>query len=840
MRLAQWKFALAALMSMRGLPRQGRHAAHRPGAGRTPRGTRRNALRMIAVLSSPAPGLLCVSAYAHTGGVEDRTVTIVEGPNAVKVVVLAEDVVRLRIGPRGVFPNDRLPEYVIVKPDSAWPAPHFTVRTTPTRVTLTTAKARLEFTRNPLTLNIFDSKHRLILGDYVVDFTAPTPHARFRLSPDEHLYGFGDKRSALDKRGQRLDLWNRDAFASKGNESYKNIPFYMSTAGYGLYLHNWWHSYFDMGATNARQIDIRAEGGETDFYLFLSPSLQRIVQRYTELTGRPAFLPRWVFGYQQGKASYKGFEARQVAQRMRADKLPCDVIYYDDNGPQLTDRAFLDEMGNTWKMKITVGLGMPLAVYGTDYYKELERRGFLMTDANGNPFHYRTDEIEAEVANIDFFSPAACDFVFDYLWKPSLARGAQFGMIDFGELQYVPDPATKLWPSIHRDVYQMHNLYSLVYAEQLIDRGAQFLHGRKVGFMRPGFAGSQRVGWTWTCDSLPTFEDFQAHLRGAINLTHSGFATVGYDIGGWDSKGPDTVYARWFEAGMFNPFAWSHGQGDHEPYAHGAVVENICRAALERRYRLIPYLYTLNYQASQTGIPMMRSLVMETEGEAGTFSIGDEFFLGPWMLIAPIVTEQDRRQVFLPSGEWIDYHDGQTKYVGPVTLTYTAPPDRIPVFIKAGAIVPMGPVLQYTAEKPLAPLTLDIYPKGRSSFTLFEDDGLSLAYQQGNYTTTTFHAAEVGTTVTVTIEARNRHGGSFRPVARDYILQVHNRPNTGSVVTLNGVALPQGSLDRLNAGNHCWAKDTANGVLWVRFADSGRAIKIKIQAVTQKKEQARS
>jgi alpha-glucosidase len=775
-------------------------------------------------------GLACIAAHARAAEKQGNTVTLAEGPNVVKVVVLAEDVVRVRVGPKGVFLNDHLPEYVIVKPDSAWPPPRFTVRTTATQVTITTAKARLVFTRNPLTLTITDPNRRLVLGRYVVDFTAPTPHARFRLSREEHIYGFGDKRSRLDKRGQLLDLWNRDAFASKGNDSYKNIPFYMSTAGYGLYLHNWWRSRFDMGASSAQQADIRAEGGEADLYLFLSSSLKRIVQRYTELTGRPAFLPRWVFGYQQGKASYKGLEAKQVGARMRADRLPCDVIYYDDFGPQLYDKAFLDEMWNTWKIKITVGLGMPLARYGTDYYKALESRGFLMVDAHGNPFHYRTEEIEAEVANIDFFSKAACDFVFDTVWKPSLANGGQFGMIDFGELQYVPDPRTRIWPSINRDVYQMHNLYSLVYAEQLIDRGAQFLHGRKVGFMRPGFAGSQRVGWTWTCDSMPAFADLQAHLRGAINLTLSGFATVGYDIGGWDSKGPDKVYARWFVAGMWNPFAWSHGQGDHEPYSHGTTVENLCRTALERRYRLIPYLYTLNYQASQTGIPMMRSLVMETEGEAGTQEIGDEFFLGPWMLVAPVVTDQDRRQVFLPSGEWIDYRDGRTKYRGPVTLTVAAPLDRIPVFVKAGAILPMGPAMQYTAEKPLSPLTLDIYPKGRSAFTLFEDDGQSLAYQQGNYVTTTYHSAEAGTAVTITIDARNDHGGQYRPPARDYILKVHNRSGNAHAVTLNGAALPGGSVEQLNAGNRCWAKDTASGLIWARFADSGKALKIRIQA----------
>ena len=511
---------------------------------------------------------------------------------------------------------------------------------------------------------------------------------------------------------------------------------------------------------------------------------------------------------------------------MREDRLPCDVIYYDDPNPQLFDELFLNEMWNKWKIHITVGLGMPLAEYPSKYYSDLEQHGFLMTDASGKPYHYRTDEIEADVANIDFFSKDALDFVFDDVWKPSLSKGGQFGMVDFGELTYVPDPKTKFWPSIHRDVYQMHNIYSLVYAEGLIDRGAQYLHGRKVGFMRPGFAGSQRVGWTWTCDSLPQYEDFQAHLRGAINLTLSGFATVGNDIGGWDSKGADSLYARWFTAGMYYPFAWSHGQGDHEPYSHGKKVEYICRTALERRYRLVPYLYTLNYDSSQTGIPMLRSLAMETNCEPGTSNIGDEYFLGPWMLVAPVVTGQYHRRIFLPAGTWIDYNDPMSTIVGPLWFNYDAPLDRVPVFIKAGAIIPMGPVMQYTAQKLLSPLTLDIYPSSNSSFTLFEDDGISLKYQDGDFATTTFRCARHGQNVTVTVMPRDTHGGSYRPPERDYVLQVHCKLESHIEPRVDGMLLPKVSTAELLAGKKGWAVDESSDVLYIRFTDTANRISV--------------
>ena len=242
-------------------------------------------------------------------------VTIREGANVVQAVILADDVVRIRVGPKGVFANDSLPEYVVVKPDTEWQPEPFKVKSTARQETIATDLVTFYLPANPLTLNVFSHVGQPILTNFVFDFTSPTPQARFDLGPDDHIYGFGDKRTAIDKHGQLLDMWNTDAFASKNNDSYKNIPFYMSSAGYGLYLHNWWRSHFDLGYTDPTKVDIRAEGGEADFYLFISPSLKHIIQRYTELTGRPSFLPRWVFGYQQGKASYEGNDGKVVGAR---------------------------------------------------------------------------------------------------------------------------------------------------------------------------------------------------------------------------------------------------------------------------------------------------------------------------------------------------------------------------------------------------------------------------------------------------------------------------------------------------------------------------------------------
>ena len=457
-----------------------------------------------------------------------------------------------------------------------------------------------------------------------------------------------------------MDVWNSDTdYHTTPETGYKSVPMYWSSLGYGVYLHNWQPSTFNLGGTDAGKIQITASGGEMDFYLFGGPTFADIAGQYTALTGRPAMLPKWALGYHQGGAGNDPTLnwASGVASQMRQNQLPLDAVYYDDWDASYFTPAAVGSLKDQYHIQITAGLGMPYSAAGSDLWNalaQLSPKGMLC-DAEGTPLQYCANGFENPVTDFDFFNSAACDEIFNQIWKGPLDAGVWNGMSDFGELDYVPNPTQAFFPSFQnpaRSAYELHNLYGLQYFMSMTQRAADYKDSRLIGMTRPGTAGSQRYGWTWTGDSDTSYNGvngFQAHLRGVLNLTMSGFSNVGFDIGGWDGVSDDALFARWFQAGMFNPYA---------------AVMDVCRDALELRYSLLPYTYSLMYQAHQTGVPIQRALAFETNCESGTEDLWDEFFYGPSLLAAPVVRDSTVKNVYLPSGTWIDYWDGKAAYSG--------------------------------------------------------------------------------------------------------------------------------------------------------------------------------
>jgi alpha-glucosidase len=760
---------------------------------------------------------------------DDRSFRIDRAESAEALVtVLSPTTLRVRILPSEPA-SSNVPEYVTTKSDSSYPPVDVRLDAQLDKVTFTTSAATLNLSLEDQVLSLeLRSRDKVLIDDWEIDDGERV--ARLELQNGERIYGFGDKRAALDQRGRKIAIVNRDAFASESNQSYKSVPFYLSSAGYGLFFHNYRPSTFDIGASVKSRLQLKATGGEMDFYIFVG-GMKEVLSQYTELTGRPAMLPLWAFGYHQGKASYRGREGLQVAQQMRQRKLPFDVIYYDAFDQEATSRAFVDALWDRYRGRLTVGFGMPM--FGiwhgnddSDLLQDLAARGFLMVDRNNRPAIGRdacVEEVEdkSSVAYLDYFSTRAVDHVFAVKWSDALKNGAALGMVDFGELDHVRNADQKFWPSIGMSVAETRNLFGLVYPLAVVNGVLDRVGGRSTGMVRPGFAGTQRLGWTTTGDSVPTYANFRAHTRAMLNLTLSGFSNVGQDIGGWDGKSSDSLYARWFAAATFYPFMWSHGKDDHEPYAHGDAVESAARSFLNLRYRLIPYLYSLHEAAHRTGVPIVRPLALQEPQDPIGVRIDDQFFVGDNILVAPAFNDEGNRKLYLPEGRWYDFFGELQPVQGGRKIEREAVPlDRLPVYVRAGSVIPLGRAMQYTGQKPVDPLSVHVYSfapldlaggRRTSAFALYEDDGLSIAYRSGKFQRTDLRLSQTIETVRFDVTPESGDGVFQNVAGRGYRLQFHGFEGAVNLVRLDGQAIREAPADGGDGAGAAWSRNEWSG-----------------------------
>ncbi len=332
---------------------------------------------------------------------------------------------------------------------------------------------------------------------------------------------------------------------------------------------------------------------------------------------------------------------------------------------------------------------------------------------------------------------------------------------------------------------------------------------------RSGAPGMQRFGAsTWSGDINNDFPTLEAQVPLGLNTGLSGVPYWGTDVGGFFHPVPETgeLYARWFQFGAFTPIFRSHGWvwREHTPWAHGPEVEAICRLYAELRYRLLPYTYTLAWQAHALGLPLMRPLVLNYPDDPKTWTLDHEYLWGDDLLVAPVTREGATAwPVYLPQGEWFDFWTGE-RHLGPGGVTLTAPLERLPLLVRAGAILPLGPVVQHTGERPLDELTLQIYPLGTSRFGLYEDDGRTNAYRRGAYALTPIVCAAQPGRVSIRVEPAAGER-SVVPAGRRYLLRVRAaRPR--AVMAEGSGELPHVGGD---AGREGWWMDDA-GFLCVR------------------------
>ncbi|QIN81957.1 DUF4968 domain-containing protein [Rubrobacter tropicus] len=553
------------------------------------------------------------------------------------------------------------------------------------------------------------------------------------LRHDERVYGFGEGYGPLDKRGTRQRLWLQEVFSNAAPASYKQAPFFLSSRGYGLYLNTSNALDLRVGELDHTALSATVEDARfLDFYFVYGPTAKEILPRYHAITGRPAVPPKWTFGLWMGRISYNRQEqVENVAEELREHRIPCDLIHIDTDwfehdwecDLRFGKEKFPDPKGMLDGLRekgFRVCLWQwPNMVVGSDMFHEGKEKGFLAKRENGHPYVF--SGFMEDAGFIDYSSPGAVEWVKGKF-------GDLFGMgvacikADFGE----GAPPDAVYAGAAGE--SMHNLFPLLYNRAVFEATEDaWGEGRGVIWGRSAWAGSQRYPLHWSGDGIARFEDLACVLRSALSFGLTGFPFYSHDVGGFSGLPSPELYVRWAQLGFFSSHVRCHGAPPREPWAYGEKAERIFRFYDELRYRLMPYVWSEAVECGHSGMPMLRPLFLDFGDDPTTHGIEDQYMFGRGLLVAPILDERDRRLVYLPHGRWVDYW---TKEVleGGRWMEVDAPLDTLPLYARAGAVVPHGPAMQYVDERPCDPLTVEIYaPEWEGSYGIHDEQEPTLA-----------------------------------------------------------------------------------------------------------------
>ncbi len=584
------------------------------------------------------------------------------------------------------------------------------------------------------------------------DTGSPLAVEVFALRPHEAVYGFGEKFIRLNKVGQTIDLNMVEALGVTTPRSYKNVPFFMSTRGYGVFFNHSARMTCWVGSLCAADLQVAVEDDFLDYFVILG-DLKEILSRYTDITGKGRVPPKWSFGYWQSKISYQSAEETlDVARRMRAAEVPMDVLHLDtywfredwrcdlefDPGRFPDPAAYMAELA---RMGVKVCLWqLPYIPEGSPLFDELKAAGAFARTAEGDIYDVgicMTPGFSGVVGCIDFANPAAVEIYGRHL-RRLFALGARVIKVDFGEQAPLDAVYHDGTPGS-----RMHNLYPLLYNRAVAEITADAT-GEQIIWARSAWAGSQRYPLHWGGDSSANWNNLIPQIEGGLSFGLSGFQFWSQDIGGFVGQPDGPLLIRWLQAGLFLSHARIHGFGDRELYKFGGDVLRIGRQFIRLRYRLLPYLYGTAMDCVERSLPMARALVVEYQHDPNTWNIGDEWLLGDALLVAPIFDESNRRAVYLPAGVWTDWWTGE-RLPGERWIEVSADIETLPLYVREGGIIPLGPVMNYVGERPTDEITLRIAPfasEGESRFAVpVDDEMVAVHYGAGKGG----HVVQIGT-----------------------------------------------------------------------------------------------
>ncbi|QNK62348.1 DUF4968 domain-containing protein [Pedobacter sp. PAMC26386] len=628
-------------------------------------------------------------------------------------------------------------------------------------ITLITDSLKAKITKKPYSITFYTLDNQVISQDekgLTTSWVANEVTTYKKMQEGERFVGLGEKTGNLDRKGSGYTNWNFDAYGYSAGQDpiYSTIPFYMGIhhgLNYGIFLDNTYQSDFNFGASNDRFSSFGAQDGEMNYYFIYHKRLADIITSYTALTGRMNLPPLWSLGYQQNRYTYyPETEVLRIAQTLREKKIPADGItldiHYMDQYKLFTwDKSRfpnplamnkkLADMGFTTTVIVDPGIKVEKGYQA--YESGLKENIFIKYPDSTN----YSGQVWPGWCNFpDFTGEKGRSW-----WRNEVKFFANTGVSgiwnDMNEIatwgNKMPNNVLFNYDGAIASHKQAHNVYGLQMARSSYE-GAKESMGNKRPFIltRAGYAGLQRYTAIWTGDNRPEEDHMLLGVRLINSLGLSGVPFAGMDIGGFIGTPSNSLFARWVQIGAFNPYFRNHAAVNtqsSEPWTHGEEVLEVSRNYINLRYKLMPYLYATFFEATQNGLPVMRTLAIDYTFDAKVFDtqFQNQYLFGKAFMVLPFESTKEFGNAYFPKGLWYDLYTDETQ-TGATEKILRLSKNKLPVYVKESSIVPMQSLVQSTQEKPTDTLVLHIY-KGtvNNSFVYYEDDGQTFNYEKGDF-----------------------------------------------------------------------------------------------------------
>ena len=770
----------------------------------------------------------------------DNRVELILDNARVNVYVYGNNIIRFRYTDKKDF--SKAPSYAVTYELPA--KTEFTFSEDKNSLSISTGELNVKIAKNPCRVSIYDSNKNLINADdesFGVSFNNGEVRCFKKLLDGESFYGLGEKSGDLRKNGNEYFLWNSDypSYTNRTDALYQSIPFFYGIRdfkAYGIFFDNTYKSRFNFGASNNRFYWFGAGEGEMDYYFIYGPDMKKVLSSYTQLTGRMELPPMWALGYQQCRWSYyPESTVETIANTFRAKKIPCDVLYLDIHYMDGYRVFTWDKNRFPDPAKMIGGLkekGFKLVTIidpgvkaDTNYFAAREgvKKGLFAKYPDGTLY-------QGEVWPSWAYFPDFTKKETRYWWGDNLSILMKQGVEGFWNDMNEPAVWGQNFPDIVQfddngfkaDHKKIHNVFGLEMAQATREGLKRYSDSRHLILTRAGFAGIQRYSAIWTGDNASTEEHLSLACTMPLNMGISGLPFIGTDVGGFIGDASQRLYMRWMELGVFTPFFRQHsayGTKAKEPWTFGEDIEYAVRDMINMRYQLLPFLYNEFYNASKTGMPIMRPMFLNYQNDRECYNqqAQYQFMVGENVLVAPVLTENsDFKKLYLPEGNWLYIKTG-TVYKGGQWIILEVPLNTIPVFVREGGIIPMQEIQQYVGEKKIEQTEIQIYPSAKSSYTLYEDDGISYNYEKGSYSLTNFTCEKKDNGLNITVK---KEKDGYKGDRKNYLFKIYFAQKPSAVKAGGGILNEKDSSESLaQTGGYYY--NSNDKILYIKTADTG-------------------